>query len=186
MNSWRTSVQIWPTSVRKRRPFIHSSVLRRVSRAKSWRWVTRRSKMYFMRASSQRELIVWTFSVMFSDVRSFIGGILTREGSMVGCEYSFNLEMLGRLCETQPWRWSSVVTRVRGSKEVNRKNWKNWKRKMRFYVVEESGVSLYRHQCPNRTSNRQIRRGTRWWGLSFSYPSCISLGISIILELERA
>lgn len=35
-----------------------------------------------MRGSSQSELIVITFSVMLSAVRSFIGGILTREGSM--------------------------------------------------------------------------------------------------------
>lgn len=36
-----------------------------------------------MRSSSHRELIVWTFWVMLSAVRSFIGGILTCEGSIL-------------------------------------------------------------------------------------------------------
>lgn len=43
MNSCRTSEEICPTWTRKLRAAIHSFVLNRVSRAKSWRWVTRRS-----------------------------------------------------------------------------------------------------------------------------------------------
>jgi hypothetical protein len=42
---------------------------------------------YFSRSSSQGELILCTFSVMFSIVRFFIGGILTFEGSMMGEDY---------------------------------------------------------------------------------------------------
>lgn len=39
--------------------------------------------MYFMRSSEQKELREITFGVMLSTVRSFMGGILTCEGSMV-------------------------------------------------------------------------------------------------------
>lgn len=39
----RTSFEMCPHAMRKPMAAIHSSVLRRVSRAKSWRWVTRRA-----------------------------------------------------------------------------------------------------------------------------------------------
>ena len=82
----RTSVQIWPTDVRKRRPVIHSSWLRRVSRAKSWRCWTMRSSIYFKRGFGHFELISLTLSVMLSMVRSFKGGTSTLEGSIVRWE----------------------------------------------------------------------------------------------------
>lgn len=45
--TWRTSVQICPTDVRKWIAFIHSSLLRRVALTKSCRCVTSISKRYF-------------------------------------------------------------------------------------------------------------------------------------------
>lgn len=79
----RTSVQIWPTSVRNRSPVIHSWKLSLVSRAKSCKCDTSRSRTYFMRSSLQSELIWWTFCVILSAVRSFMGGIFTCDGSML-------------------------------------------------------------------------------------------------------
>lgn len=70
----RTSVHICPTCVRNCMPAIHSSKLNRVSRAKSWRWDTRRSITYFRRGSEHCELMRWTFSVMFSIVRFLSSG----------------------------------------------------------------------------------------------------------------
>lgn len=64
-------------------PAIHSSVPRRVSLAKSWRCVTSHSRTYFSLWSGPWELRTMTFSVMFSMVRSFMGGILALEGSIV-------------------------------------------------------------------------------------------------------
>src|SRR5690242_3815138 len=55
-------------------PAIHSSKLRRVSRAKSWRCETRRSMMYFSLGSAHCELMRTTFSVMLSMVRSLRTG----------------------------------------------------------------------------------------------------------------
>jgi hypothetical protein len=55
-------------------PAIHSSKLKRVSRAKSWRWVTRRSMIYLRRGSEHCELMRCTFSVMFSMVRFLSSG----------------------------------------------------------------------------------------------------------------
>ena len=55
-------------------PAIHSSKLRRVSRAKSCRCETRRSMMYFSLGSLHCELMRTTFSVMLSMVRSFNTG----------------------------------------------------------------------------------------------------------------
>lgn len=72
-----------PTSVRNCRPAIHSFVLRRVSRAKSCRWVTSRSSTYRRRASSHCELMRMTFSVMLSMVRSLRSGILFWEVSIL-------------------------------------------------------------------------------------------------------
>lgn len=45
MNSWRVLEHFWPVWVRKVIAAVHSGVDRRVSRAKSCRWVTSRSKM---------------------------------------------------------------------------------------------------------------------------------------------
>lgn len=83
IHTCRTSEQICPTSVKKRRPVIHSCELRRVSRAKSCRCETRRSRTYFMRGSAHSELMRRVFSVMLSTVRSFMGGMLTCEGSIL-------------------------------------------------------------------------------------------------------
>lgn len=55
-------------------PAIHSSKLRRVSRAKSCRCDTRRSMTYLRRGSAHCEFIRCTFSVMFSIVRSLRTG----------------------------------------------------------------------------------------------------------------
>jgi len=45
----RTSLDIWPTFTRKFNAAIHSAVLNRVSRAKSWRCVTSLSITYVRR-----------------------------------------------------------------------------------------------------------------------------------------
>jgi hypothetical protein len=62
MNSYLTSVLIWPTAVRKRRAVIHSCEERRVSRAKSWKWVTSFSSKNLRRGFGVCDLIAWTFS----------------------------------------------------------------------------------------------------------------------------
>jgi hypothetical protein len=80
MNSYLTSVLIWPTAVRKRRAVIHSCEERRVSRAKSWKWVTSFSSKNLRRGFGVCELIAWTFSVMFSIVR-----FLRPDGEFGGC-----------------------------------------------------------------------------------------------------
>lgn len=79
----RTSVQVCPVAVKKRSPAIHSCVLSRVSLAKSWRWCTKRSRMYLKRSFGFAELIATTFSVILSMVRSFKGGMVTFEGSIM-------------------------------------------------------------------------------------------------------
>jgi hypothetical protein len=79
----RTSVHVWPTWVRNCMPAIHSSKLRRVSRAKSWTWETRRSIMYLRRGSEHCELMRCTFSVMFSMVRFFSSGTEALPGPVV-------------------------------------------------------------------------------------------------------
>ena len=84
MNSWRDEVQIWPVAVRKFIPAVHSEVERRVSRAKSCRWVTRRARRKRSLGEGLRELAVMVFSVMLSMVRSFIGGRVVLEGSILG------------------------------------------------------------------------------------------------------
>ena len=90
-----TSVHIWPTAVRKLIPAIHSFVLSRVSRAKSWRWVTSLSKTYFVRGSGSFELMMMVFSVIVSALRSFTGGIFILEGSMseVGVDERLRLQL---------------------------------------------------------------------------------------------
>ena len=80
--TWRTSVHICPVAVKKSMPAFHSLVLSRVSRAKSWRCVTRRSMMYFMRGLGLFEFEIMAFSVMLSAVRSIIGGSFTTAGSI--------------------------------------------------------------------------------------------------------
>jgi hypothetical protein len=79
----RTSLLICPTLTRKSNAAIHSLVLRRTSRAKSCRCVTSRDITYLRRSSGPWELMTMVFSVMLSILRSFIGGILTFEGSMI-------------------------------------------------------------------------------------------------------
>jgi hypothetical protein len=79
----RTSLLICPTLTRKSNAAIHSLVLRRTSLAKSWRCVTSRDITYLRRSSGPWELITMVFSVILSILRSFMGGILTFEGSMI-------------------------------------------------------------------------------------------------------
>lgn len=69
-----TSVLICPTLTRKSSPAIHSLVLNLVSRAKSCKCVTSRSRMNFVRTSSPCELIRIVFSVILSAVRFFASG----------------------------------------------------------------------------------------------------------------
>lgn len=64
-------------------PVIHSSVLSLVSRAKSCRCCTSRSRMYFSLGLGHCELISFTLSVMLSIVRSLRGGTSTSDGSIV-------------------------------------------------------------------------------------------------------
>lgn len=61
----RTSVIIWPVAARNWSPAIHSFVLRRVSRAKSCKWVTSRSRTNLNRGFGLFELFTITFSVIF-------------------------------------------------------------------------------------------------------------------------
>jgi hypothetical protein len=75
-------VLICPTFTKKLRAAIHSFVLNRVSRAKSCKCVTKRSITYINLWSELCELMVTVFSVILSMLRSFIGGTLTRFGSM--------------------------------------------------------------------------------------------------------
>ena len=84
MNSWRDSVQIWPVAVRKWMALSHSDVERRVSRAKSCRCVTRRARRKRRRGEGLRELAVRVLGVMLLIVRSFIGGRVVLDGSMMG------------------------------------------------------------------------------------------------------
>jgi hypothetical protein len=79
----RTSVHVLPVAVRNSRPAIHSFVLNRVSRAKSWRCDTSLSKIYLNRGSGLPELMRIVFSVMVSALKFLIGGILTRDGSIL-------------------------------------------------------------------------------------------------------
>lgn len=81
--TWRTSVHVCPTAVRNLIPAIHSSKLRRVSRAKSCRWDTRRSMIYFKRGLSHCEFMRITLSVIFSIVRSLREGVEPSPGLVV-------------------------------------------------------------------------------------------------------
>jgi hypothetical protein len=80
----RTSLDICPTLTRKLSAAIHSFVLSRVSRAKSWRCVTSRSITYVRRASLPWEFIITVFAVILSIFRSFIGGAPTSVAAMLG------------------------------------------------------------------------------------------------------
>lgn len=82
--TWRTSVLICPHPTRKFSAVIHSSVLRRVSRAKSCRCVTSRSIRYRSRGSSHCELIRFALGVMLSIVRLRRGGTFA-SASALGC-----------------------------------------------------------------------------------------------------
>lgn len=93
----RTSVQICPTWVRNWMPAIHSSKLRRVSRAKSCRCETRRSMTYFSRGSLHCELMRTTFSVMLSMVRSLRTGTDLSPGLGVDMLHLLLLLLLLRL-----------------------------------------------------------------------------------------
>lgn len=76
----RTSFEMCPHAIRKVMAVIHSSVLSRVSRAKSWRCVTRRAMRYVRRALDDWELMRIVLGVMLSMVRSRSGGALAEAG----------------------------------------------------------------------------------------------------------
>jgi hypothetical protein len=57
MNSWRVSLHGWPVALRKAMPACHSASVRRTSRAKSCRWVTRAVSTCFRRASGVAEML---------------------------------------------------------------------------------------------------------------------------------
>src|SRR6187549_3491985 len=69
-----------PHAIRKVMAAIHSSVLSRVSRAKSWRCVTRRAIRYVRRALDDWELMRIALGVMLLMVRSRSGGALAEAG----------------------------------------------------------------------------------------------------------
>ena len=82
MNSDRVSEHIWPVAARNLIPANHSSVVSRVSRAKSWRWVIREERMKRSLGLGVFELIIIAFGVMFSSVKSFICGGWSFEGGI--------------------------------------------------------------------------------------------------------
>lgn len=86
-------------------PAIHSSKLRRVSRAKSWRCETRRSITYFKRGSEHWELMRCTFSVMFSIVRSLSTGTDALPGPlgeamMISCDGVDDMMLVGIISQS--------------------------------------------------------------------------------------
>ncbi|KAK4674410.1 hypothetical protein QC763_0024040 [Podospora pseudopauciseta] len=82
--TFRTSLQIFPQAIKNSSPAIHSSVLSRVSLAKSCRCVTSLDSKYVNRWSSDWLLILMVFGVMLSIVKSKSGGPTGPEFSLRG------------------------------------------------------------------------------------------------------